>query len=87
MSFLMKYRIGAGGGLLYGILGFVFLYGVGLCQNSEGLCIAFSPLVFHQSVVELVAASLATPPFLIILNTIIFVFEGAAIEMLVRKVR
>ena len=84
-AFLAKYKIGAGGGLLYGILGFITLYGLGFCHASRGVCIAFSPLVFHQSVVELVATSLATPLFLIPFNTIIFVFEGAAIEMLVRK--
>ena len=83
----MRYKIGAGGGLLYGILGFITLYGLGFCHTSQGACIAFSPLVFHQSAVQLVASSLATPLFLIPLNMLIFLFEGAAIEMLVRRAK
>ena len=87
MRFFADYKIGAGVGLLYGVIGLVFLYGLGLCQNSNGLCVIFNPLVFHENIVKLFAKSLATPVFLVILNLLIFVFEGAAIEMVVRKVK
>lgn len=73
--------------MLYGIIGFILLYGFELCETSEGLCILLSPLVFHESLVEIITKNLAKPSYLFFLNTIIFAFEGAATEMLVRKVK
>ncbi|HZX50139.1 MAG TPA: hypothetical protein VFE94_03270 [Candidatus Paceibacterota bacterium] len=87
LHFLQKYKVGAIGGLIYGTLGFMVLYGLGACRTSQGACVAFSPLVFHQTIVQLVAANLATPLFLIPLNAFVFIFEGAAIEMLTRKLK
>jgi hypothetical protein len=84
---LTEYKIGAIGGLLYGVVGFITLYGLGLCETSDGVCIVFSPLIFHQGLVELAAASLATPLFLIPLNIFIFIFEGAAIQWITHKLK
>ena len=85
LRFLKRYKIGAAAGIAYGVVAFAAVYVLQICQNSDGLCIAFSPLYFHESLIVLLNQSLATPVFLLILNLTIFIFEGAFMEMVVRK--
>ena len=85
LQFLLRYRVGVIGGIIYAIFSFLIVHILALCTTADGLCILIVPSIFHQTILGMVSDSLVTAQYIFVVNLIIFISEGTFIECLVRK--